>query len=120
MNDQSLNKALPWLLLAICVVINILLLTRPSNDGIINQLQSEKEKLKESSRQRVDSLNLLLIEKEEEYNEKMLIFERSKDSINELYEKSNRELQEIRVDIDTYLNASDSLRFAKFKQLITS
>ena len=118
MNDQSLSKALPWVLFGIAAAVAIVFAFKPSNNTLISNLQKEKEALKESSIKKVDSLNALIIEKDDEYKEKMLILARSKDSVQELYDKSKIELDEIKVSIDNYLSASDSVRFATFKRII--
>ena len=118
MNDQSLSKVLPWVLFGIAATVAIVFAFKPSDNTLISNLQKEKEALKASSIKKVDSLNALIIEKDDEYKEKMLILARSKDSVQELYDKSKIELDEIKVSIDNYLSASDSVRFATFKRII--
>ena len=118
MNDQSLSKVLPWFLFGIAVAVAIVFAMKPSNDDLIKALQREKDKARLNSSERVDSLNRLIIEKDDEYKKKMLILARSKDSLKELYEKSKIELDEIKVNIDNYLTASDSVRFATFRRII--
>lgn len=118
MNDQSLSKVLPWFLFGIAVAVAIVFAMKPSNDDLIKALQREKDKARLNSAERVDSLNRLIIEKDDEYKKKMLILARSKDSLKELYEKSKIELDEIKVNIDNYLTASDSVRFATFRRII--
>ena len=118
MNDQSLSKVLPWFLFGIAVAVAIVFAMKPSNDDLIKALQREKDKARLNSAERVDSLNRVIIEKDVEYKEKMLILARSKDSLKELYEKSKIELDEIKVNIDNYLTASDSVRFATFRRII--
>ena len=118
MNDQSLSKVLPWFLFGIAVAVAIVFAMKPSNDDLIKALQREKDKARLNSAERVDSLNRVIIEKDDEYKEKMLILARSKDSLKELYEKSKIELDEIKVNIDNYLTASDSVRFATFRRIM--
>ena len=118
MNDQSLSKVLPWFLFGIAVAVAIVFAMKPSNDDLIKALQREKDKARLNSAERVDSLYRVIIEKDVEYKEKMLILARSKDSLKELYEKSKIELDEIKVNIDNYLTASDSVRFATFRRII--
>ncbi len=118
MNDQSLSKVLPWFLFGIAVAVAIVFAMKPSNDDLIKALQKEKDNVRAESIERVDSLNSVIIKKDGEYKEKMLILARSKDSLKELYEKSKIELDEIKVNIDNYLTASDSVRFATFRRII--
>ena len=118
MNDRSLSKVLPWFLFGIAVAVAIVFAMKPSNDDLIKALQREKDKARLNSAERVDSLNRVIIEKDVEYKEKMRILARSKDSLKELYEKSKIELDEIKVNIDNYLTASDSVRFATFRRII--
>ena len=118
MNDQSLSKVLPWFLFGIAVAVAIVFAMKPSNDDLIKALQREKDNVRAESIERVDSLNSVIIKKDDEYKKKMLILARSKDSLKELYEKSKIELDEIKVNIDNYLTASDSVRFATFRRII--
>ena len=118
MNDQSLSKALPWVLFGIAATIAIVFAMKPSNEALIKNLQNEKEEIKQASSRREDSLKAVIIDKDDEYKEKMLILARSKDSVQELYDKSKIQLDEIKVSINNYLTASDSVRFSTFRRII--
>jgi len=118
MNDQSLSKALPWVLFGIAATIAIVFAMKPSNEALIKNLQNEKEEIKQASSRREDSLKAVIIDKDDEYKKKMLILARSKDSVQELYDKSKIQLDEIKVSINNYLTASDSVRFSTFRRII--
>lgn len=118
MNDQSLSKALPWVLFGIAATIAIVFAMKPSNEALIKNLQNEKEEIKQASSRREDSLKAVIIDKDDEYKEKMLILARSKDSVQQLYDKSKIQLDEIKVSINNYLTASDSVRFSTFRRII--
>lgn len=118
--NRPFNKILPWIIVvALAVVCVVLISQNRLNQSAIADIQAQKDTERKESQERIDSLNELLIEKEKDFNKKILIFEKSKDSVNELYERSNRELRKIKTDISDYLVSSDSVRFAKFKQLLT-
>ena len=118
MNDRSLSKALPWVLFGIAATIAIVFAMKPSNEALIKNLQNEKEEIKQASSRREDSLKAVIIDKDDEYKKKMLILARSKDSVQELYDKSKIQLDEIKVSINNYLTASDSVRFSTFRRII--
>ena len=113
-------KNLHYILIGVIVVLVVALaISGTANKKIIRQLQEQKDIERKKSRQIVDSL------------ENIIIFDsittvRRVDSINsrietlkQRYEISKKEVEQLQQDISIYLVSSDSLRFAKFKQLIT-
>ena len=117
MNEKSTNNIIPWLISCIAIAVAVLLYSR-GNNSIVKQLQREKQRVIKESIHKVDSLESVIISKDVVYNEKMLILARSKDSLQELYDKSKIELDEIKIGISDYLTASDSVRFSTFRRII--
>lgn len=116
----NFKNILPWVVAVIMAVVCVVLINQNRlNQSALSALQDQKDIERKESQERIDSINMLLIENTKEFNKKLLKFNKSKDSLLELYAKSNKELQKIRTDISTYLSSSDAERFSKFKQLIT-
>lgn len=116
----NIERLIPWIIVvALGVVCVVLINQNRLNQSAIQDIQDQKDTQRKESRMRIDSLKQVLIDNEVAFNKKILIFEKSKDSLLGLYEKSNRELKEIKRDITRYLDATDVVRFSKFKQLIT-
>ncbi len=113
-------KNLHYILIGVIVVLVVALaISGTANKKIINQLQEQKDIERKKSRQIVDSLkNIIIFDS--------ITTVRRVDSINsrietlkQRYEISKKEVEQLQQDISIYLVSSDSLRFAKFKQLIT-
>ena len=116
----NFKNIVPWVVVVIMAVVCVVLINQNRlNQSALSALQDQKDIERKESQERIDSINMLLIENTKEFNKKLLKFNKSKDSLLELYAKSNKELQKIRTDISTYLSSSDAERFSKFKQLIT-
>ena len=113
-------RNLHYILIGVIVVLVVALaISGTANKKIINQLQEQKDIERKKSRQIVDSLkNIIIFDS--------ITTVRRVDSINsrietlkQRYEISKKEVEQLQQDISIYLVSSDSLRFAKFKQLIT-
>ena len=113
-------KNLHYILIGVIVVLVVALaISGTAKKKIIKQLQEQKDIERKKSRQIVDSLkNIIIFDS--------ITTVRRVDSINsrietlkQRYEISKKEEELLQQDISIYLVSSDSLRFAKFKQLIT-
>lgn len=112
-------KNLHYILIGVIVVLVVALaISGTANKKIIRQLQEQKDIERKKSRQIVDSLeNIIILDS--------IILTKRLDSINSRlqtlkrnYEISKAEMELLQKDISIYLVSSDSVRFAKFKQLI--
>ena len=80
-----------------------------------NQIETERKE----SQERIDSVRKVMELELNSYISIIKGYENQKDSLLKRYRKALERVDKRQSDITDYLNATDSMRFAKFKQLIT-
>lgn len=113
------KKTIQVLIGVVVVLAVVLILDNASNRGTIRKLQNDKNTERKKSKKVVDSLKKII------KLDSLTLIKRL-DSVtleaNELkakYEKSLKKQKQLENDISNYLHSTDSMRFAKFKELIT-
>lgn len=116
MNQKSLIKVL----IGVVVVLGVVLaLETIDSQRISKRWQDQLSTERKKSRKIVDSLEKIIKLDSLSLIKRVDSITQVKDKLQKDYDKLTKEQNQIKADIIDYLSASDSIRFAKFKQLIT-